>query len=77
MAKFGRKEHLVSLTTDEVYTILLLTSRVAGDAECHDLHNKLEYILNRELTMEDHDTLELIPENEYEDWCIKFKQENE
>lgn len=77
MAKFESKEHLVSLSVDEVYTILLLISRVAGDKECYDIYGKLEYILERELSLEDHDLLELIPEDEQEDWHIKIKQENE
>lgn len=77
MAKFESKEHLVSLTTDEVYTILLLTSRVAGDVECYDIGDKLEYVLGRELALDDHDKVVLIPETDHEDWYIKFKQENE
>lgn len=75
MAKFESKEHLVSLTTDEVYTILLLTYHVAGDKECYDLYEKLQYVIGRELNLDDAELVTIVNEG-HDDFYIKIQQED-
>lgn len=74
MAKYIHNGHRVTLTTNEVYTLLLLIGRVAGDDESYSLYDKLSYFLDRELDVGDYEKVVFVGETESEDWCIRIEE---
>jgi len=73
MAKYKHDGHQVSLTSDEVYTLLLLLGKVAGDDESYDIYEKLSHLIDKELESEDYEKVRFVGETESEDWYIRIK----
>lgn len=74
MAKYTGNRHKVSLTTDEVYTLLLLLGKVAGDNESYNLYERLSCMLEREVLMEDFDKVKFVGETQDECWYIRIEE---